>query len=82
MTLDGHLFICVFIYRPQTTYRILLMAGPLRPTPPPLELNGHWNFAMFEKKVPKKGIFSLIARPFTPFNGPAIKRRTFFCGFP
>ena len=44
----------------------LLIAGPLRPDPPPLspELNGRWNFGMLEN------------------NGPAIKRRTFFCGFP
>ena len=35
----------------------------------------------WKKKVPKKVLFSLMARPFTPLpplNGPAIKRRTFF----
>ena len=39
---------------------LLLMAGPLSPNPPPLELNGRWNVFFF------KVIFSLIARPFTP----------------
>ena len=37
------------------------MAGPLRLNPPPLlELNGRWNV---EKKVKKKVLFSLMARP-------------------
>ena len=36
-----------------------------------------------EKKRLKKSFFSLMARPFLPpLNGPAIKRRTFFCCFP
>ena len=47
----------------------------------PLEqLNGCWNVGTLEKKVKKKSIFSLMARPFTPtppLNGPAIKRRIF-----
>jgi len=47
-------------------------------------INGCWNVGTLEKKVPKKVLFSLMARPLTPppLNGPAIKRRTFFCGFP
>ena len=36
--------------------------------PPPLELNGRWNAG-------KKGSKNVL-------NGPAIKRRFFFCGFP
>ena len=35
----------------------LLMAGPLRPNPAPLELNGRWNVGKLEKKVPKKVLF-------------------------
>ena len=52
---------------------------------PPLELNCRWNVETLEKKVQKKIIFSLMARPCTPqpfLNGTVIKRRTFFCGFP
>ena len=30
---------------------LLLMAGPLRPNPPPLGLNGRWNVGSLEKKV-------------------------------
>ena len=37
---------------------LLLMARPLRPTPPPLEQNG-----TLENEVSKKVLFSLIARP-------------------
>ena len=60
---------------------LLLMAGPLiRPNPPPpLKLNGRWN-------VGKKSYFFLNGPALYPspptLNGPAIKRRTFFCGFP
>ena len=46
---------------------LLLMAGPLRPNPPlppPLELNGRWNFGTLEKKGSKKSYFFL--------NGPAL----------
>ena len=39
------------------------MARPLRPTPPPLEQNGRWNVGTLENEVPKKVLFSLIARP-------------------
>ena len=39
------------------------MTGPLRPYTPPLELNGRCNFGTLEKKVPKKVIYSLMARP-------------------
>ena len=45
------------------------MAGPLRPNP--LELNRRWNVG---KKCSKKISFFL--------NGPAIKKGTFFGGFP
>jgi len=42
---------------------LLLMAVQLRPNPPPhLELYGRRNFGKFEKKVPKKVFFSLMAR--------------------
>ena len=37
--------------------KVPLMAGPFRPNPPPLELLERW------KKVPKKVLFSLMARP-------------------
>ena len=62
---------------------LLLMAGPLRPTP--LELNGRWNVGTLEKKV-KKSYFFPNGPPspsVTPpsLNGPSIKRRTFFCSF-
>ena len=30
---------------------------------PPIMLNGRWNFGTLETKVPKKIIFSLMARP-------------------
>ena len=49
-----------------------LMAGPLRPNPhTPLELNGRWNVGTL-KKVPKKVIFSLMARQL---------RENLFCGY-
>ena len=52
-------------------------------TPPsPLELNGRWNV---EKKGSRKSYFFLngpTLYPPSPLNGPAIKRKTFFCGFP
>ena len=62
---------------------LLLMAGQLRPNLPPL---AEWPLESWNvgKKGSKKSFFSLLARPFTPprVNGPAIKTRTFFCGFP
>ena len=42
------------------------MAGSLRPNPPSLELNGRWNVRTLGKKVPKKIIFSLMARSYSP----------------
>ena len=63
---------------------LLLMGGQLRPNPPsPLELNGSWNFGTFEKRLKKSSFFlngPALNPP--PLNGPAIKRRTFFCCFP
>ena len=58
---------------------LLLMAGPLRPKPPPLELNGHWKVGMLEKKVKKSYFFldGLALYHPIPLNGTAIKRRTF-----
>ena len=44
---------------------LLLMARPLRPNPPPLELDGRWNVIVGKKKVPKK-FFLFMARPFNP----------------
>ena len=41
--------------REATKKVLLLMAGLLRPNPPPLELNGRWNVR--KKKVPKKLFF-------------------------
>ena len=35
-----------FLGKPQKKV-LLLMAGPLRPNPPPLELNGRWNVGTF-----------------------------------
>ena len=75
------LFVCFALGKPQKKV-LLLMAGPLRPyPPPPLELNGRRHFGTLEKKVPKKGFFPLMARPLIPhppFNAPAIKKRTIF----
>ena len=55
------------------------MARPLRPNPPPLELDGRWNVIVGKKKVPKKFFFFIYGpalQPPPPLNGPAIKRRT------
>ena len=38
---------------------LLLMAGPLRPNPPPLELNGRWKFGTLKKNYQKKFFFPL-----------------------
>ena len=60
---------------------LLLMTGSLRPNPPPpSSVMAAETLERWKKKVPKKVIFSLMARPFTPppLNGPAIQRRTFF----
>ena len=45
----------------ENTVTVTLMARPLRPNPPPFELN----VGKLEKKVPEKVIFFLMARPFT-----------------
>ena len=43
------------------------MAGPLRPNPPPpSSLMAVGTIERWKKKVKKKVIFSLMARPFTP----------------
>ena len=53
---------------------LLFMAGPLRPYPPPPP-HGIFFFLQFQKfQKFRKFVFFL--------NGPAIKSRTFFCGFP
>ena len=57
---------------------VFLMTGPLRPNPPPLELNGRWNVGTLEKRFKKKLFFPLWPGPLAPPPGPAIKRRTFF----
>ena len=58
---------CSFLYsiREASKKVFFLMAGPLRPNPPPPhELNGRWNFGTLEKKGSKKSYFFL--------NGPAL----------
>ena len=51
------------------------MAGPLRPSPPPSRAEWPlWKVGTSEKKVPKKVIFSLMARP--------LREEHFLCGFP
>ena len=56
---------------------LLLIAGPLRPNPPPpLDLNGHENFVTLEKKVPNF-FFSLMTRPF--FKAFFLNDRLAFC---
>ena len=49
---------------------------------PPLELNCRWNVETLEKKVKKNYFFLNGLAPHPSLNGTAIKRRTFFCGFP
>ena len=43
--------------REAAKYVFLLMAGPLRPKLPPLELNGRWKNGTLEKKGSKKSYF-------------------------
>ena len=78
--------ICVCSLRVAAKKVLPLMARPLRLNPPPpLELNGRWNVGTQEKKVPKKVIFSLLARPFTPppsLMARPLREELFFCGFP
>ena len=57
-------FMIVYLGKPQKKI-LLLIAGPLRPNPPPPSLNGRWNVGTLKKSL-KKIIFSLMARPFTP----------------
>ena len=42
---------------------LLLMAGPLRPNPPPLEPLGRWNVGTLEKKVKKKVVKKKFTLP-------------------
>ena len=62
------------------------MAGPLRPYPPSLELNGRWEVGALEKKVLKKVIFSLMVRPLPSptllLLAWPLREERFFCGFP
>ena len=49
-------------------------------------INGCWNVGTLENKVPKKVLFSLMARPLTPlvmarlFREELFLRFPFFCG--
>ena len=65
------------------------MAGPLRPNPlPPTNLMAVEILERLKKRFQKSSLFlngppALYPYPPPPpLNGPAIKRRTFFCGFP
>ena len=66
--------------------RSFLVAQPLRPYPPPLELSGHkTNSRIFFLKLQKQRYFFLMAKPLppaTPLSGRATKKRPIFCGFP
>ena len=59
-----------YVQREAAKKVILLLAGPLRPNPPPWALE-RWNVE--KKRFQKKLFFSLMARPL---------REDFFCGFP
>ena len=70
----------VYLGKPQKTV-LPLMDGPLRQPPPsPSSLVA---VGTLEKKVPKKFFFlnGPALCPPSPYS-PAIKKRTFFCGFP
>ena len=73
-SLQGHKTF-IHLGKPQKKV-LLLMAGPLRPYPPPASVG---NFERWKKKF--KNLFFFLNGPaFTlpPLNGPAIKRITFF----
>ena len=57
---DGPTTIRVLLLREAEKKVLLLMAGPLKHNPHPLELNGHWNVG---NNVPNKVLFPLMARP-------------------
>ena len=75
----GNLFMKLLIREAKKNV-LFLMAGPLRPNPPPPLHIAQWPlFCNAGKKgFKKKVIFFLMARPFTPtpLNGPAINGRT------
>ena len=64
---------------------LLLLAGPLRPNPPPSSLMAFGTSERWKKKVKKKFFFPFFLNgpalyPPPPLNGLDIKK--FFCGFP
>ena len=65
----------------------LLLAGGGQTRPPPLigDMSPQTTSFLFFTHTFFFVLFSLISRPYPPppsLNGPAIKRRTFYCGFP
>ena len=75
----------IYLLKVKPRKSIFLMAVPLRPYSPPLELNDHWNFFYVNKVWNIFFPFSLIASPLHPpppvLMARPLQKKTFYAAF-